>query len=72
LARIKIKSHSVFANHNVGFVEDTYHLNVVLLRRNQHSEMHPTDKQMLYEGDTIAVLGGPEQLNNLIQANESR
>jgi uncharacterized transporter YbjL len=51
-------------------VEDNFHLNVVLLRRDHQSEMHPTDKSQLHVGDTIAVLGGPDQLHNLIHANE--
>jgi Trk K+ transport system NAD-binding subunit len=72
LARITIKPRSSLAKRTVGYVEDTFHLNVVLLRRDHTSEMHPTDKNTLNEGDTIAILGGPEQLNNLIQANEPR
>lgn len=70
LARLKIKPESGLADKTIGFVEDTFHLNVVLLRRDHLSEMHPTDKSELRGGDTIAVLGGPEQLQNLIHANE--
>lgn len=70
LARLTIKPNSELADKTVGYVEDNFHLNVVLLRRDHQSEMHPTDKSPLHIGDTIAVLGGPDQLHNLIHANE--
>jgi voltage-gated potassium channel len=66
LARLSIKNHSSLVGQTVGFVEDNYHLNVVLLRRNHHSEMHPTDAMDIASGDTLAVLGGPEQINRLV------
>src|SRR5262249_35092311 len=66
LARLSIKSRSALVGQTVGFVEDNYHLNVVLLRRNHRSEMHPTDTMDIAAGDTLAVLGGPEQINRLV------
>jgi voltage-gated potassium channel len=70
LARVTIRPNSVFANKTVGYVEDNYHLNIVLLRHDHESEMHPTDSWPLHAGDTLAVLGGPEQLNRLVHDNE--
>ena len=70
LARLTIKPTSEIANKTVGYVEDNYHLNVVLLRHDHQSEMHPTDRSMLHAGDTLAVLGGPEQLDRLMHDNE--
>jgi Trk K+ transport system NAD-binding subunit len=70
LARLTISADAPFAHKTVGFVEDNYHLNVVLLRHDHHSEMHPTDSSSLHAGDTIAVLGGSEQLNQLLHDNE--
>jgi len=70
LARVTIKPHSSFANKTVGYVEDNYHLNIVLLRHDHNSEMHPTDSCPLHAGDTLAVLGGPTQLNRLVHDNE--
>lgn len=72
LARLTISEDAPFANKNVGYVEDTYHLNIVLQRHDHTSEMHPTDKNPLHAGDVIAVLGGPEQLNQLLNDNEGR
>jgi len=70
LARITIKPTSKLANKTVGYVEDNYHLNIVLLRHDHESEMHPTDACPIHPGDTMAVLGGPEQLNRLVRDNE--
>jgi Trk K+ transport system NAD-binding subunit len=70
LARITIKPKSPFANKTAGYVEDNYHLSIVLIRHNHESEMHPTDSCPIHPGDTLAVLGGPEQLNRLVHDNE--
>jgi len=69
LARITISREAPFAAKTIGYVEDTYHLNIVLHRRNGSSEMHPTDKMQLQVGDVLAILGGPEQLNRILQDN---
>ncbi|MFN8382269.1 MAG: NAD-binding protein [Anaerolineales bacterium] len=70
LARLTISEDAPFANKTVGYVEDNYHLNIVLLRHDHQSEMHPTDKSPLHVGDVLAVLGVPEQLNLLLHDNE--
>jgi voltage-gated potassium channel len=67
LARLTIPVSSNFADKTVGYVEDNYHLNIILLRHDHQSEMHPTDTRPLHAGDTLAVLGGPEQLSRLMQ-----
>jgi len=72
LARLVISENATFANKTVGYVEDNYHLNVVLLRHDHQSEMHPTDKSPLHAGDVIAVLSAPEELNQLLFDNERR
>ncbi len=70
LARFTISHKSKFAKKTVGFVEDNYKLNVILLRRVGKSEIHPKDTVPLHAGDTLAVLGGPEQLRKLMQQNQ--
>ena len=67
LARLKILPSSDLAEKTVGYVEDNYHLNIILLRHDHSSEMHPRDTCALNAGDTLAVLGGPEQLQKLMQ-----
>jgi Trk K+ transport system NAD-binding subunit len=70
LARITISPNSEIAGKTVGFIEDNFHLNVVLLRHDHHNEMHPTDSSLLGGGDMIAALGEPEKLNRLLHENE--
>src|SRR5215216_2476923 len=70
LARLGIAASSSLADKTVGYVEDNYHLNIILLRHNHESEMHPTDTRPLHAGDTLAVLGGPEELSRLMQDNQ--
>lgn len=70
LARMTIPVSSNLADKTVGYVEDNYHLNIILLRHDHQSEMHPTDTRPLHAGDTLAVLGGPEQLSKLMQDNQ--
>ncbi len=69
LARLTIQPAAEFIGKSVGFVEDNYHLSMVLLRRDHHTEMHPTDDKLLEQGDVLAVLGGPEQISNLMHDN---
>ncbi|MBV6452248.1 MAG: hypothetical protein DCC56_15190 [Anaerolineae bacterium] len=67
LARFTIAPTSRLANKTVGYVEDNYQLNVILLRHDQRSEIHPTDSRPLSAGDILAVLGTAEQLRKLMQ-----
>lgn len=70
LARLTITPASALAGKTVGFVEDNYHLNVILVRFDHNSDMHPTDSRVISAGDTLAVLGGPQQLSRLMHENE--
>lgn len=70
LARLTIQTGSSLAGKTVGFIEDNYHLNIVLVRYDHQSEMHPTDARPISAGETLAVLGGPEELNHLMHDNE--
>lgn len=70
LARLNILPSSSLANKTVGYVEDNFHLNIILLRHDHESEMHPTDVRPIHAGDTLAVLGGPEELSRLMQENQ--
>ena len=70
LARLTIPSTSHFVDKTIGYVEDNYHLNIILLRHDHQSEMHPTDTRPIHAGDTLAVLGGPQQLSQLMQDNQ--
>jgi len=70
LARLTISSGSQLAGKSVGYLEDNYHLSIVLVRRDHHSEMHPTASLLIDPGDVLAVLGGPETLSHLLHDNQ--
>ncbi len=70
LARLMFSTNSQLAGKTVGNIEDGYHLNIVLIRHDHQSEMHPTDNTPVNCGDTLAVLGGPDALNHLLHDNE--
>jgi len=69
LARMTIREGSDLADKTIGYIEDNYHITVILLRHDNQSEMHPKDTSSLQAGDTIAVFGGPEQLSQFMQDN---
>ncbi|MBI1795244.1 MAG: potassium channel protein [Chloroflexi bacterium] len=69
LARLTVKPESQFAGKTVGYVEDNYHLSLILIRHDHETDMHPTDNKILNSGDVLAVLGGPQELNTLMHEN---
>ncbi len=69
LARLTLSAESRLPGRLVGEIEETYRLNVVLVRRKQHSETHPPASLVLQGGDTLVVLGGPEALHRLLHDN---
>lgn len=72
LARLTVSKDSRFADKTVGYIENHYKINVVLLRHNDESQMPPKDKSPLHVGDVIAVIGAPEKLNIILHENERR
>jgi Trk K+ transport system NAD-binding subunit len=70
LARITISDNSSIKGKTVGYIEDQYHLSIVLIRHDHQSEMHPSDNSIIQAGDTLAALGGPDQLHHLMHDNE--
>ncbi len=70
LARLTVSKDSAIAGKTVGYLEDHYHLSVVLIRHDHQSEMHPSDDSIIQIGATLAVLGGPDELHHLMHANE--
>jgi uncharacterized protein with PhoU and TrkA domain len=72
LARLTVSNKSAIVNRTIGYVEDNYHLGIVMIRRDGHSEMHPTDKSEIQAGDVLVILGVPNQLHQLMHDNENR
>jgi Trk K+ transport system NAD-binding subunit len=69
LARVTISIESQLAGKSVGRVEDDYNLNVVLVRHDHRSEMHPANTLLIQPGDVLAVLGGPASLSHMLHDN---
>ena len=69
LARLTINPDSRLANKVVGYVEDNYHVSVILVRHDHETQMHPADNKKINSGDVVAVLGGPDELSRIMYAN---
>ncbi len=70
LARIAVQPASPLAQKSIGEMESEYHVTVVLHRRGNKSQMHPAEDVSLRAGDSLAVLGGPDELHRLLRENE--
>jgi voltage-gated potassium channel len=69
LARIKVSKHSGLTSKSVGEIEQEYDLSVVLLKHDSQKDMHPAADTRLADGDTLAVLGAPERINQVMHDN---
>lgn len=65
LARMNLSPRSKLAGLAVNDIEQKYDVSVVLLRRDNHQDMHPSADRRLAANDVVAVLGGPEQITRL-------
>jgi Trk K+ transport system NAD-binding subunit len=72
LARLTIAQRSPIDGKTVGYAENHYNINIVLLRHDHTSHMPPQNTSPLRAGDVIAVLGGPDQLKRILHENERR
>jgi voltage-gated potassium channel len=71
LARLKIGPGSQLHHITVSDLEERFNVSVVLLRRNNESDLHPSGRCLLQEGDALAILGGPSEISTLVQENSS-
>lgn len=69
LARIQVGQHSMLTGLSINEVEDRYQISLVLLRRNNQSELHPAGANTIQKGDTLAFFGSPENINRLVHHN---
>ena len=70
LARLQIQSKSKLNEHSLSEVESLYDLSVVFHAHNGQKDLHPAGNITLTIGDTIAVLGKPEQISLIVHDNE--
>ena len=69
LARLKLVPASKLAELSVGEFEEQYDVSIVMLRRNNESDLHPAGREKLSEGDALVVLGGPAEIGVLVKNN---
>ena len=50
----------------VNELEETYRVSVILLCKNGERLFHPAGKELIEQGQTIAIFGDPEQINLLL------
>lgn len=72
LARLTLVKDSAFANKTVGYLENNFQVNIVLLRRENETQMPPKDVVTLNDGDVIVIIGAPKELNNVLHLNNER
>jgi Trk K+ transport system NAD-binding subunit len=69
LAKLTVAGRSKLVGLTVGLVEARYNVSVVLLRNTGSPDLHPAADRQLLGGDVLAVLGGPDEINGLLQSN---
>jgi Trk K+ transport system NAD-binding subunit len=69
LARFIIQDRSRLNNLTVEDVEQIYNVSVILFRRGSSSDLHPPSGIRFSAGDTVAVFGGPQEINRLARDN---
>ncbi|MBI5848529.1 MAG: NAD-binding protein [Nitrospirae bacterium] len=69
LARLDVTPKSKLVGMSVGDAEQHYNISVVQLVHDSQRDMHPAADIQLCEGDTLAILGGPKEINHLVQEN---
>lgn len=70
LGRMTISKGSKLHWRSVSEVETRYDVSVVLLKKQDKRDLHPNGKEILRDGDVIAVLGSPERLNAVVHDNQ--
>lgn len=72
LARLNLAEESGLLNCSVSEIEQNYDVSVVLLREDGRSDFHPAGERTLKMGHVLGILGGPEQINKLVDDNHQR
>lgn len=70
LARLCVTSQSKLNGLSVGQIEQQYDVSVVLLQNSQGRDFHPAAERRVSVNDTLAILGGHDQITRLAQANQ--
>lgn len=69
VARLNVAKGSGLANKSVMEIEEQFQVSVILLNHAQKAVQHPPAAMKISCGDELAVFGGPEGINRVIQEN---
>jgi Trk K+ transport system NAD-binding subunit len=69
LAKICLDQGSLLNGKSVAEIEQLYDVSIVLLKREDEPDLHPTGDRMLEHGDILAILGNPTELQKIIHEN---
>jgi len=67
LAQFKIDEHSRLVGKTIQEIEDEFTISVVFIMMDGHKELHPKGSIRVSAGDTLAILGEPGMIHNIIQ-----
>jgi voltage-gated potassium channel len=71
LARFEIPNDSHLARMSVEQIEQQYNVSVVLLKNSQLADLHPAGNMFLVAGDSVAILGSPDEISRMANDNRS-
>ena len=69
LANVPVGARSKLRGANIHTVEEKFRISVVMLCRNGQRQFHPAGEEVLQPGHTIAVLGEPDRITQLLHEN---
>ena len=69
LAKLCINQSSLLVGLSVAAIENNHDVSIVLLKRADEPDLHPTGDRILEYGDTLAILGNPIALQNITHEN---
>ncbi len=69
LAKLTISTNSHLKDLAISQVEEKFNVSVVLLRRDNIDDLHPSVQRVLVDGDILGILGDPVEITRLVQEN---
>jgi K+/H+ antiporter YhaU regulatory subunit KhtT len=69
LANLLVGKRSRLVGRTILDLEEKYHVSIVLLCQNGQRQYHPASSEMIHPEQTIAVLGEPEKINQIVHEN---
>ncbi len=69
LAKLIVDKKSPLVGQTIQQIEDHYDLSLVFVQHENTTDLHPSATVIVSAGDTIVVLGAPDQITQLVQRN---